>query len=117
MKFLIDTQLPPRLAKHLSSKGYDAIHTIFFPDGHLLDDEEIIVIAKKEDRTVISKDSDFLDNYFLKGAPPKVLLIEFGNISNRDLLSLFDQYFEEVLESFNDGSTLVVFRKTEVIGY
>ena len=46
MKFLIDTQLPPKLAKYLSSKGYDAIHTTFFPNGHLLGDDEII-IAKK----------------------------------------------------------------------
>jgi len=58
-----------------------------------------------------------LDNYFLKGAPPKVLLVEFGNISNRDLLALFDQHLNEVLDFFDDGSTLVVFRKTEVIGY
>ncbi len=117
MKFLVDTQLPPRLAKHLASKGYDAVHTTFYPNGHLLGDDEIVVIAQKEARTVISKDSDFLDHYFLKGAPPKVLLIEFGNISNRDLLALFDQYLDEVLDFFADGSNLVVFRKTEVVGY
>ena len=46
-----------------------------------------------------------------------MLLIEFGNISNRDLLALFDQYLDEVLDFFADGSNLVVFRKTEVVGY
>ncbi len=117
MKFLVDTQLPPRLARLLASKGYDAVHTTSYPDGHLLGDDEIVVIAKNEARTVISKDSDFLDNYFLKGAPPRVLLIEFGNISNLDLLALFDQHLHEVLVFFDDGSNLVVFRKTEVIAY
>ncbi len=54
MKFLVDTQLPPKLANYLSSKGSDSIHTTFFPDGHLLRDDEIIVIAKREERTVIT---------------------------------------------------------------
>lgn len=117
MKFLIDTQLPPKLARFLSSKGYNSVHTTLFPDGHLLGDDEIIEIAKQEERIVISKDSDFLDNYFLKGAPPKVLLIEFGNIGNKDLIYLFEQYLDVLIESFNDESTLVVFRKTEIIGY
>ena len=117
MKFLIDTQLPPKLSKYLASNGYDASHTNFSPNGHLLGDDKIIKIAKKQGRTVITKDSDFLDNYFLKGAPPNVLLLEFGNISNKDLISLFEQHFKTVLDLFNDGSTLVVFRREEVIGY
>ncbi len=73
MKFLVDTQLPPRLAQHLTDKGYDSVHTTFYLDGHLLDDEAIIVIAKQEGCSVVTKDSDFLDNFVLKGAPPKVL--------------------------------------------
>lgn len=65
MKFIVDTQLPPRLAIYLQSKGYDCIHTTDFPDGHLLQDAEIIVIAVEEDRTIISKDADFSDYYYL----------------------------------------------------
>ena len=45
MKFIVDTQLPPRLASYLQSQGYDCIHTTYFEDGHLLQDSEIIVIA------------------------------------------------------------------------
>lgn len=45
MKFIVDTQLPPKLAYYLTEKGYDSVHTTFFPDGHLLDDSEIVVIA------------------------------------------------------------------------
>ena len=75
MKFLIDTQLPPRLATYLSDKGYNCIHTTYFDKGYLLEDEEIILIAQKEDRTVITKDSDFSDYFMLKGAPSKILLM------------------------------------------
>jgi predicted nuclease of predicted toxin-antitoxin system len=61
VRFLVDTQLPPLLAAYLMSKGYDALHTTFFENGHLLKDAEISIIAKNENRIIITKDSDFLD--------------------------------------------------------
>jgi predicted nuclease of predicted toxin-antitoxin system len=75
IKFIVDTQLPPKLSKHLLSEGYDSIHTTDFPEGHFLKDHEIIEIATNEDRIIITKDQDFFDYYLLKGAPPKVLLL------------------------------------------
>lgn len=77
--------MPPKLAVFFQDKGVDAIHTTHFPDGHLLKDKEIRQIATVEDRIVITKDSDFLDYFLLKGIPPKVLLLEMGNISNANL--------------------------------
>ncbi len=50
-------------------------------------------------------------------APPKVLVLEFGNISNKDLLKLFDDYFNEVIISFEQGNNIVLFRRDEIIGY
>ncbi len=117
MKFIVDTQLPPRLASYLSEKGNDCIHTTFFPDGHLLGDNQIITIATDEDRIIITKDADFTEYFILKGAPPKVLLIEFGNIGNKELIRLFDLYFGEVLDAFQQGSDLVIFGREEVISY
>lgn len=117
MKFIVDTQLPPRLAHYITSVGYQTVHTTFYENGHLLDDNTIVVIAKEEDRTIITKDSDFLDNYVIHGAPPKVLVLEFGNISNKDLLKLFDDYFNEVIISFEQGNNIVLFRRDEIIGY
>ncbi len=117
MKFIVDTQLPPRLAKHLTKQGYESIHTTYFEEGHLLADTEIVSIAIEQERIVVTKDSDFSDYFLLKGAPPKVLLIEFGNISNTDLFNLFDLYLDEVSTAFEQGSELVIFRRDEIIGY
>ena len=117
MKFIVDTQLPPRLAIYLTGKGYDGIHTTHFEEGHLLGDDEIILIAQQQDRTVVTKDSDFTDYFMLKGSPPKVLLLEFGNISNRELIWLFDLRLEEVIAAFEDGYELVIFRRDEVVGF
>ena len=117
IKFIVDTQLPPRLAHYITSLGYQTTHTTFYENGHLLDDKTIIIIAKEEDRTIITKDSDFLDNYVINGSPPKVLVLEFGNISNKDLLKLFENYFDEVIISFEQGNDIVLFRRNEIIGY
>lgn len=117
MKFIVDTQLPPRLATFLSEKGHDSIHTTHFSEGHLLTDEEIIQIAQQQGRTVVTKDADFSDYFLLKGSPPKVLLIEFGNISNQELIHLFEQHLFEVITAFDEGSEMVIFNRSEVISY
>ena len=115
MKFIVDTQLPPRLATFLASKGHDCIHTTHFENGHLLQDAEIIVIAVDQERTIISKDSDFSDYYYIKGAPPKILLLQFGNISNNDLLKYFEQYLETVVEAFKGGVDYVQFSRDGIV--
>jgi len=34
VKFLIDAQLPARLAEFLNQAGHDAVHTLGLPDGN-----------------------------------------------------------------------------------
>jgi predicted nuclease of predicted toxin-antitoxin system len=116
-KFLIDTQLPPKLAMLLQDKGFDAKHTTFFPEGHLLTDLEIVNLAIKEDRVIISKDRDFFDYYVLRGGPPKVLLLQFGNIGNRQLWTLFEQNLSVLLNLFTTGAGLVIFSKDQIFAY
>ncbi len=65
MQFIVDTQLPPSLSEFLAKKGYNVIHTIFFPDDHLLKDHEIVQIAIAENRTVITKDRHFFGSLSL----------------------------------------------------
>jgi len=115
MKFMVDTQLPPRLASFLESKGHDCIHTTHFENGHLLQDADIIVIAVDQERTIISKDSDFSDYYYLKGAPPKILLLQFGNISNNDLIAYFERYLDIVVGAFEGGTDYVQFSRDGIV--
>ena len=39
MKFLLDTQLPKKLAEFLKWKGYDAIHTLDLPNKNRTTDQ------------------------------------------------------------------------------
>jgi predicted nuclease of predicted toxin-antitoxin system len=116
-QFIIDTQLPPKLAGFLRQKGFDAIHTTHFKEGHLLKDKEIIEISIRESRIIITKDKDFLDQYILKGAPPKVLLLETGNMSNRDLFALMDEMLEQIVDLFEMNHNLVILQINNIIAY
>ncbi len=42
MKFLIDAQLPRKLAKTISDAGYRAIHTLLLPNANKTTDAELI---------------------------------------------------------------------------
>ena len=86
MKFVVDAQLPRRLARELAASGHDVKHTLDFPTGNRTPDENISALAIRESRVVVTKDSDFVTSFLLRGAPPKLLLISTGNISN-DALS------------------------------
>lgn len=117
LKFIIDTQLPYTLVRKLKTLGADAIHTTYFSDGHLLDDIRIIEIAIEQERIVITKDSDFQDNFLLKGTPPKILLLKLGNISNKDLFKVIESVYTMVEQLFKDGNGMIVLSKNNITGY
>lgn len=75
MRVLVDAQLPKRLAHLFSALNMDARHTLELPKQNATPDQEIIELADKEERIVVTKDSDFLDNYILQGQPQKLLIV------------------------------------------
>ena len=101
MKFIVDAQLPYRLKNWLVAQGFDSVHTKDLPQANETKDLNIADFAENDNRTVISKDSDFLKLYVLKGKPSKLLLITTGNIINNELLIMFERNFEISLKLFN----------------
>jgi predicted nuclease of predicted toxin-antitoxin system len=89
MKFIIDAQLPRRLADALAGAGHEAIHSSDLSLGNRTPDEDIVALACKEGGVVVTKDSDFVNSFLLHHTPPKLLLVSTGNISNGQLLRLF----------------------------
>ncbi|NEU77139.1 hypothetical protein PI95_032730 [Hassallia byssoidea VB512170] len=89
MKFLVDAQLPVRLARFLESAGYDTIHTKDLPQRNATTDVEINAISIQESRIVVTKDRDFFDSFLIRQEPYKLLLVTTGNITNTELEALF----------------------------
>jgi len=76
VKFIIDAQLPKSLANWLKNQRHDAIHTLDLPDANQSDDREIITVADRENRIVVSKDSDFFDDHIIRGIPKQLLVVK-----------------------------------------
>ncbi len=89
MKFLVDAQLPRKMAEWLRIASCDAIHTLDLPQGNRTSDATIIAEADSQDRVVITKDADFVNSHLLSDRPARLLLISSGNISNQQLEELF----------------------------
>ena len=89
MNFLVDAQLPRRLARRLQEAGHDALHTLDLPAGNRTTDHEINTLSLHESRVAITKDADFVNSYLLVGLPYKLLIISTGNITNMALDALF----------------------------
>lgn len=104
MRFLIDAQLPHRLANALADLGHDTIHTLDLPDRNATSDYEVASAADRDDRILITKDGGFRDSHLLKGQPRRLLHVTTGNITNKALLDLVRSHFAEIERAFQRGS-------------
>jgi predicted nuclease of predicted toxin-antitoxin system len=100
MKFLVDAQLPRRMALWLAETGHDAKHTLDLPFGNRTSDAEVIACASREQRIVVTKDDDFVQSFLLAGQPSSLLLVATGNIANADLEKLVRLNFARIEAAF-----------------
>lgn len=120
MKFLVDAQLPVRLARFLSNAGHDAVHTAGLADGNCTTDRRIAELADDEGRVVVTKDRDFRDGHLLTRSPQRLLVVSTGNITNNALLSLVETHLAAICSAFDEAdfvelgpSSLIVYRRRE----
>jgi predicted nuclease of predicted toxin-antitoxin system len=98
MKFLCDVHISIKLAKLLNSFGAEAIHINKILNHSETTDRDICEYADRGDFVVISKDSDFRDSFFLSKTPKKLIKVNLGNISNDQLLEIFQRNFDDILK-------------------
>ena len=59
----------------------------------------MVAVAAREDRIVVTKDSDFVQTFMLSGQP-RLLLISTGNTSNTDLEGLLQGSLAAIAQAF-----------------
>ena len=111
MKFLVDAHLPPSLAAVLAAAGHDTVHTRDLPAQNLTRDGVINEISLREQRVVISKDTDFFYSHILHGRPWKLLLVRTGNIGAADLRALFSRHLPAILAALETHSLVEIDRQ------
>jgi predicted nuclease of predicted toxin-antitoxin system len=109
VKFVVDHQLPPALARFLETLGHTAFHV---RDIGLKtsDDTEIWRHAVTNGLVVVSKDEDF---FFLSNAPGaigKLVWVRMGNCRTPVLLERFRIKIPQIIASFEAGSRVVELR-------
>ena len=108
MKFIIDAHLPPSLCNLFKEKGFDAIHTSQLPQKNATSDNQITELSMKEERIVITKDSDFWDSFVLKKEPHKLVLVKIGNSSTADLKAIFENCFDDLINSLKENEVIIL---------
>jgi len=78
LRFLVDAQLPPALARWIADRGHQAEHVL---DVGLqaAGDTAVWEHARQEAAVIVSKDEDFVDRWLLTDAPATLIWIRRGN--------------------------------------
>jgi predicted nuclease of predicted toxin-antitoxin system len=106
VQFLIDAQLPPNLAKHLSDQGHQAAHVAEIGLNNA-PDREIWSHAAATGAVLITKDEDFVVMRALDSDGPAVVWVRIGNTTNRALIARFSQALPDILASLERGHTII----------
>ena len=114
MNFLVDAQLPRRLATIIDA-GHHAIHTLDLPHRNRTPDAELLRVAEREDRILVTKDADFVNSFHVNGRPWRLLLISTGNIANRELERLVLSQLPAIVSGFSAGTFLELTRTALVV--
>jgi predicted nuclease of predicted toxin-antitoxin system len=115
MKFLVDAQLPQRLARFLQSAGYDTLHTSDLPQRNATPDSDLNSLSIQEQRILITKDADFVESFLLQKRPYKLLFISTGNINNNELQNLFQKNLEQITKLLETHNYIEISRDAIII--
>lgn len=106
MRFLVDAQLPPALARWIVEQGHEAWH-VADCDLQSASDRQIWDYAVQNVVAIITKDEDFAQRRALTEKGPIVLWIRLPNARRKELLVWFEKAMPAILTALENGDTLI----------
>jgi predicted nuclease of predicted toxin-antitoxin system len=106
MRFIVDAQLPPALARWLAAKGHGAEH-VADQQMEAASDAAIWDFALQAAAVIITKDEDFAQRKALVDWGPAVIWIRLPNTRRRELLLRFETALPDILSALERGETLI----------
>ena len=106
MRFLIDAQLPPSLARFLRTLGEEAMpcRDVGLRDA---DDDEIWRFATAGGFCIVTKDEHFALRHMADPSGPRVVWLRIGNSTTPALLEWLEPLWGEVARELRNGQGLV----------
>ncbi len=115
MNFLIDANLPRRLARIFQEHGHNAIHTLDLPRRNATPDTDLLDYADKNDCVITTKDSDFSTSFWIQNRPNKLLIISTGNIKNTELETILIANFGQLIASLSENRYVELTREYVIV--
>lgn len=109
MRFLIDAQLPPALARLLNDQGHVGEHVNDVGLGGS-PDRDLWRYALEHGAVIVTKDEDFANMAALEGDAPPVVWVRVGNTRRAALLAWFEPLIGEVVALVESGNRLIELR-------
>ena len=109
MRFVIDAQLPPALARKLSELGHVAEHVIDIGPSDA-SDRQLWQYALEHEAILVTKDEDFRTMQLSESPAPVVVWIRVGNTRRAELLEWFEPLLPRLAELIAAGNALIELR-------
>ena len=109
MRWIVDAQLPPALARLLQQRGHEAQHV---EDAGLreAEDNAIWQHALDHDAVILTKDEDFPIRASASRSAPGIVWLRIGNASRRALLAWLETRLPDIEARLRQGEKLIEVR-------
>ena len=106
MRFLVDAQLPPALARWLAGRGHTVEHVADLGMAGA-SDRTIWAHAASTGAAIVTKDEDFAMRRAVAADGPAVVWLRCGNTTRGALLTWFEPHVPAVLDALARGEVLI----------
>jgi predicted nuclease of predicted toxin-antitoxin system len=107
MRFLVDAQLPPALARWLVAQGHHAEHVAELK-MEAASDAAIWRRAERYRAVIVTKDENFaIWRNARQGETPAVVWLRIGNTRRQELLGWFEPLLPKIVKALDQDETLV----------
>ena len=112
---MCDVHLSFKVVAAFQEMGFEAIHVNGVLSGCTTPDSEIARYADENDFTMVSKDADFKNGFFIMNSPKKLIRICLGNISTSDLIQILKNNLDLIKSLQKHKTFLVEINSSEII--
>ena len=109
MRFLVDAQLPPALARLLAAHGHQTEHVaeLGLRDA---EDSSIWNYALLHQAIIVTKDEDFPHRLSQSLEAPIIVWLRLGNTSRKALIQWFEPLLPQIVHHIQQGDRLIEVR-------